>query len=303
MFALSTAWNADRTADGKRIAREIYDLGIKNIELNFSLTKKMVEEIFSFCKQNNMRVTSVHNYCPIPKGLTRKNALPDCFSLASLDEQERRKAVEFTKISVDTAQQIGAKAVVLHCGRVEMKDRTLKLIDILRKEKSKTELFRETAEAFVEERKKKSPAHLEQILKSLRELCEYAQKLDCVLGLENRFYYREIPGLTEFDIIFDKLKNKNIAYWHDVGHAYICEQLGFLEKGILLKKFGRRIYGIHLHDIKNLYDHQAPLKGEFDFKTLIPYVKSETIKVIEAHSSASAQDINKSMSYLGGLMP
>lgn len=303
MLALSTAWNANHSVDGTAIAREIFNLGIKNIELNFSLTRKMVEEIFNFCRQNNMCVTSLHNFCPIPEGLYRQEALPDCYSLASLDEQERQKAVEFTKISIRAAKRFNAKAVVLHCGRVEMEDKTKILIAILKKEPVKTKAFEEIANAFIQEREKKSPPHLEQILKSLEELCIYSQKHNCVLGLENRFYYREIPILTEFETIFNKLKSKNITYWHDVGHAYIFEKLGFLKKGALLKNFGSRLFGIHLHDIKNLDDHQAPLTGEFDFKTLIPYVKKETVKVIEAHSCASAQDIQQSMLYVEGLLP
>ncbi|MFH1692358.1 MAG: TIM barrel protein [Candidatus Omnitrophota bacterium] len=303
MLALSTAWNASHSADGKTIAREIANLGINNIELNFSLTKKMVEEIFNFCESNNLHVTSLHNFCPIPDGLNRQEALPDCFSLASLNEQERQKAVEYTKISVQTAKRLKAKAVVLHCGRVEMEDKTRYLIDVLRKERVKTKAFEEIAHAFIQERQKKAPPHLEQLLKSLKDLCAYSQDHDCILGLENRFYYREIPVLTEFEVIFNRLKSKNITYWHDVGHAFIFEKLGFLEKEALLKNFGSRLSGIHLHDIKNLNDHQAPLAGEFDFKTLVPYVTKNTIKVIEAHSCASVQDIQKSILYLGGLLP
>lgn len=303
MFALSTAWNASRHSGGVTIAQEIHKLGIKKIELNFSLTEKMVEEIFTFSRQNGIEITSLHNFCPIPPGLTRQEALPDCYSLASLDEEERKKAIQYTKVSVSTAKRLGAKAVVLHCGRVEMEDKTKNLIDLLRGHRVKNKKFQEILSAFVQERKEKSPAHLEQILKSLRELSPCAEKHDCALGLENRYYYREIPQLDEFETIFNNLKNKNIVYWHDVGHAYIFEQLGLLEKGILLKKFGSRLFGIHLHDVKNLEDHRAPLKGDFDFKTLIPYVKKETIKVIEAHANASEQDIGVSMAYLKGLFP
>ncbi len=303
MLALSTAWNANRSADGTIIAREIFDLGIKDIELNFSLTKKMVEDIFKFCAHKGMRITSLHNFCPIPEGLNIQEALPDYYSLASLNEQERQRAVAFTKISIDTAQNVGAKAVVLHCGRVEMEDKTKILIDILRKDPSKNELFKKNADEFIQERKRKSPPHVEQILKSLSELCQYAKKSNCILGLENRFYYREIPSLEEFEIIFKKLKDDNITYWHDVGHAYIFEQLGLIKENSLLEHFGSRLAGMHIHDIKNLNDHQAPLKGEFNFQTLTPYIKKDTNKVIEAHGCASVQDIHKSIRYLKGLWP
>lgn len=301
MFALSTAWNADRFQDGKKIAQEIASLGIKNIELNFSLTKTMVEEIFRFTQQNQIQITSLHNYCPIPQELTREEALPDCFSLSSLNEAERKKAVDYTKLTISTAKRLSAQAVILHSGRVEIEDQTRRLIELYNTGQAASKDYQEIFEAFVKERKAKSPDYLAQILKSLKDLCEFAEKCNIVLGIENRFYYREIPSFEEFEIILDKFKNKHVAYWHDVGHAYIHEKLRFMKEGVLLKKYGSRLYGAHLHNIKNLADHQAPFDGEFDFNTLRPYVNRRTLKVLEVHSHVSPDMVNKSIDYLTGV--
>lgn len=298
MFALSTAWNADKYQDGDRIAREIHSLGIKKLELNFSLTSKMVEEIFNFTRQNGVVITSLHNYCPIPEGMTREDALPDYFSLSSRDETERKKALEYTKITISTARQLKARAVVLHCGRVEIADHTRELIDLYNQGREKSEQYRQIFDSFINERKTMSRDYLGQALKSLEVLSDYARKMNIFLGIENRFYYREIPSYEEFDIILDRLGKKNVAYWHDVGHAYILEKLGFLKVGSLLKKFGHHLYGAHLHNIKNLVDHQAPFAGDFDFHKLKPYIHANTIKVIEAHSQAGPESITRSISYL-----
>ncbi|OIO36355.1 MAG: hypothetical protein AUJ74_02620 [Candidatus Omnitrophica bacterium CG1_02_44_16] len=298
MFALSTAWNADRYQNGNSIAREIYSLGLKKLELNFSLTSKMVEEIFNFTRQNGVAITSLHNYCPIPEVMPREKALPDCFSLSSMDEAERKKALEYTKITISTAKKLKAKTVVLHCGRVEIADHTRKLIGLYNQGREKSEEYKQIFNAFIKERKTKSQGYLGQILKSLEVLSSFALKLDIFLGIENRFYYREIPSYEEFDILFDRFKNKNVVYWHDVGHAYILEKLGFMKEMSLLKKFGAHLYGAHLHNIKNLVDHQAPISGDFDFHKLKPYIRSNTIKVIEAHSQAEPESITRSILYL-----
>jgi hypothetical protein len=71
-----------------------------------------------------------------------------------------------------------------------------------------------------------------------------------------------------------------------------------MREGALLQKYGSRLYGIHLHNIKNLADHQAPFNGEFDFNTLKPYVKNHTLKVLEVHSHVSPDMIGKSIDYL-----
>ena len=301
MFALSTAWNADRLEDGRKIAEEIYSLGFRSIELNFSLTAAMVEEIAQFASANNLSIQSLHNYCPIPEDMKRSDALPDCFSLSSLDESERKKAVEHTKNTISTAKRLKARAVVLHAGRVEIPDKTRTLIELYNCGQFKSQTFEEIKEAFVKERLSKKKDNFAQILKSLEVLSAYALQSGIVLGIENRFYFREIPSIDEFAILFKKFGSKNVAYWHDVGHSYIMEQLGLIKEGELLKNYGKNLLGIHLHNIKNLVDHQAPINGDFDFRILAPYMKPHVLKVIEAHSSASAQEIQDSVKFLEGV--
>src|SRR3989338_11544432 len=127
-LSLSTAWNAFRYNDGEGIVQEIRGLGFEEIELSFNLTKKIVADIARLVKKKQIRVHSLHNFCPIPDGIERREALPDCYSLASSDEEIRALAVKYTKVSIDTACQLNARAVVLHCGRVETGEHTRELI-------------------------------------------------------------------------------------------------------------------------------------------------------------------------------
>ena len=56
--------------------------------------------------------------------------------------------------------------------------------------------------------------------------------------------------------------------------------------------------GIHLHDIKGTQDHLAPGMGEFDFISLKPFLKRNTIKVIEVHQPATKDQLKMSITYL-----
>ena len=300
-LAISTSWNAFRFDDGRGLLFEISQLGFKSIELSFYLSSIMVDEIANLAPELKISVDSVHNYCPIPEGFSRKQALPDCYSLASLDNRERSLAVEYTKRSIDTAARLGARVVVLHCGRVEMSDYIRPLISLYNQGASDQTVFRELKEEMIRERNLKAPAFLAQVLNSLDELNIYAVTKNVLLGVETRFYHREIPDFSEIGVILQKFKNSQIHYWHDTGHAQVMENLGFVKHKDFLDLYGANLIGVHLHDILGCQDHLAPLAGKMDFTMLKPYLKKDTLKVIEAHHPATAEDLIKSHNFISEL--
>lgn len=295
MFILSTSWNAKRHGNGFDMAREIREAGFDTVELGFMMTERSVDDIFLLKKEGAISVSSLHNMCPLPPEISPDKASPDFYSIASINEEERRLAVKIAKRTIDRAAEFGARAVVLHAGRVQIKDRTRELAGLIDK---KTE-FRRVKEEIIRERAEKGPDHLRNSITSLEELVPYSVKKGIALSIENRYYYREIPLFDEMKKIFGHFRESELYYWHDVGHAEVFERLGFARHRDLLDSFANRLIGVHLHDIIGVMnDHKAPGAGTFDFKLIRPYIGKDTLKVIEAHGPVTAGELRKSAEFL-----
>ena len=299
---LSTSWNAFRCPKAKDLVDEIGALGFQEIELSFNLTSRIVEDIAEVAQQQKIEIVSLHNYCPIPEGLPPKEALPDCYSLASINEEERKKAVQYTQRTIDTASALAAKVVVLHMGRVEMPDATGDLIALYLEGSKNTKDFQELKSTFFAERARRVRPFFDNTLRSLEELGRYAQDKGVDLGIENRFYCREIPSFEELGVILNKFRGSRIKYWHDTGHARIMENLGVIRQKEYLDAYSPDICGIHIHNVVACRDHRSPQAGEIDFSDLPCYLNKDTLKIIEAHYPASADELKEGRKFLEVLL-
>lgn len=295
MLSLSTSWNASKHNNGRDLIEEIRAIGFDTVELSFALTRAIVEDLLALTEGGAIKVSSLHNMCPLPSEIEPQKASPDYYSLASCDEEERARAVAAAKTTIDYAARFNARAVVVHAGRVDVEDRTRQLAALV----SENRDFVRLREQMITERENKKGPHLESAIRSLEEIVSHGKTARISIGVENRYYYREIPIMTELEAIFRHFKPGELFYWHDVGHAEVFDRLGICRHKALLNNFGDRLLGIHLHDIIGpVNDHKTPGHGTFDFSLVKPHIKPETIKVLEVHQPATAEDIRDSVLYL-----
>ena len=299
MFSISTTWNYTKECDLRQMLTNIKACGLNHIEIGYNFTASRLNELISLLDEFNVGVTSVHNFCPLPEQNPAGRFFTNCYYLSSLDENERKKAVFYTKQTIDTAKKIKAKTVVIHAGVIESKSAHAKeLIVLFNSGNIESEKASEVRAAFRKERISKNGPYVEAVMKSLDEITNYAFSVDIKIGLENRYYVNEIPDINEALVFLEKFSHKGLLYWHDTGHSCAQEQLKVIEKDSLLNRLGKHLLGFHLHDISGLKDHLPPFTGEFDFARISPYFKDKKIlKIIEAHQPAKPEEIQTAISY------
>jgi len=294
MLGLSTAWLTEKPKlTGHHIIKEIVSLSFEAVELDYRITEAMFTEMAPLLVEEKLKVLSIHNFFPLPKGTPRSGAGANELLLSTPYHEERARAVEQTVRTIETAEKLGALAVVLHLGRVEMDPEYGRLSDLFQHNEQNSPEGQRFRKRKLKERREKRGRYLENVLRSLDRLSREADKRGVLLGIENRYYYQEIPDFEEIGQILARFSGGPVSYWHDVGHAHVQERLGFTEPGALLRSYGSMLAGIHIHDALGTDDHRAPGTGEIDFLALTGSLRSARIKILEVHKKSSRQDLLK----------
>lgn len=297
MYALSTCWNSDRHDDGRAMLREIRDLGFEYAELSHGIRISLVPGILDAVQAGEIKISTVHNFCPLPIGVTR--AAPNIFKFTSTDARERERALRQTVQTLDFAQRVGARLVVLHLGAVEMRDYTDKLLALVAAGQRETPKYQRLCRELEEKREARREKHTELAHAILRELEAQASQRGLLLGIENREALEEIPFETDFQLLFFDFRGETVRYWHDIGHAQIKDNLGFIQHALHLEAMAEHLAGFHIHDVEFPgRDHRAPGKGMIDFNILKPFVTPAHIKVLELSPSLSTEDVQAGWAHM-----
>ena len=297
MYSLSTCWNSKRHQDGRTMLREIRDLGFAYAELSHGIRLGLLPGILEAVDAGEIKISSLHNFCPLPMGVN--HAAPNLYEFSDERPRERELAVKYTLKTLEFAQRVKAPVVVLHLGRMEMKDYSGKLTNLLERDENKTPPYHKLrAEAAASREAKKGKA-VERVYESLRKILPEAEKRGLKLGIENRQAIEEIPIESDFEFFFREFDSPNVVYWHDTGHAQIKENFGFIRHPQHLASLAPRLAGFHIHDvIFPAGDHAAPGDGKIDFAALRPFVKSEHIKVFELGPSLPVAAVKRGVAHI-----
>lgn len=272
--------------------QEIVDLGFDNIELSHGIRVSLIGGIQQFVEKGGARISSLHNFCPLPLEVTGSS--PDCYEFTSHRPFDRQRAVKLTCQTIDFAHRLGAGLVVLHLGRVNMRPVTQRLIKLAKAGQMLSREFVQLKIAAVREREAKAPVYLQRVKDCLKRIVEHAGNKNINLGIEGRFGYEEVPTEREAPALLDELNAPHVGYWHDFGHIQVKSNLNFVDHYEWLRAIRGRLFGCHLHDTQwPSTDHRVPFAGGIDYDRLIPLLPENCLFVWELNPRMKAEEIQE----------
>ena len=297
MYSLSTCWSSHRNTDGRAMLREIRDLGFEYAELSHGTRISLLPGILEAVDAGEIKISSLHNFCPLPMGVN--HSAPNLFQFSAEDPRERENAHRHTLKTFEFAVRVKASLVVLHLGSIDMKDYTDKLLELIRDGKRESSKFEKLSEEVFEKREQKKEHYVARAYDLLRRLIEPSAARGIKLGVENREALEEIPLDADFSFLFREFPDETVGYWHDTGHAQIKENLGFINHAMQLESYADRLLGLHVHDVEFPgRDHRRPGSGTIDFAALKPLIKPEHIKVFEFSPSLSTEEAQLGIAHI-----
>ncbi len=273
---------------------EIRELGFGYAELGHGIPISLYDGIQKAVRHGDIKISSVHNFFPLPLGVL--GPAPDYYLPTSRRETERQQAVKHTLRSIDCAAELGASVVVMHCGMVGMRNYTRRLVDLCGQGKKHGWRYSLLHRRVLRVRHRRRQPFLDQLWRTMEQLVPHARNAGVTLGLETRFGIEEIPNEEETDMLLDRIGTDCLAYWHDVAHALVQEELDMLSTESVLDRFRGRTAGMHLQDFAPPEkDHLPPGKGTFDFRRLQPYLSGDMILAWEIHPRWQATEITEAV--------
>jgi sugar phosphate isomerase/epimerase len=277
--------------------REIRSFGFEFAELSHGIRISLLPGIIEAVEAGDIKISSLHNFCPLPLGIN--HAAPNVYQFSSLDRRERELAWRHSVKTIETAARLKAPAVVLHLGSIAMKEYTDRLLEMLEKGLKESAKYAALREEVAQKWGDKKQEFVELASEMVERLSGLAGQHGLKLGIENRQALEEIPLDGDLEMLLLEFNRPTVGYWHDCGHAQIKENLGFINHRMHLEAMAPRLLGFHVHDVVFPgRDHAAPGSGMIDFAALKPMVKPEHIKVFELSPRLSAEEAAAGVAFI-----
>lgn len=305
-FSVSSCWNSHRHDDGYPMLVELAELGFEYVELSHGTRLSLVPGILKALDEGIIKVSSVHNFCPLPVGVM--GAAPNLFEPSSPSRRERILWLNNTLRTLEFAQRVDCQRVVLHSGRTLFFWRNPEpVFDAAYEadEGKNSDAFKRIREKGLKRLRSKQGPFMKRLRENYALLAEQAKDKGVLFGVENREGFTELPTDEEMPNLIESLKEHGVfGYWHDSGHAQLKERMGLLEHKTFLETLRPNLVGFHLHDVSTEdRDHQVPGTGVIDWTMLAEFVRPGDVVVMEMSPRLTSEEMRQGREFLLKAIP
>lgn len=291
-LSLSTRWNASRHTSGEAMIEEILEMGFDQVELGYDLTLDLVPGVTRMVREKAVSVSSVHNFCPFP--VCAQYPHPELFVFTSKDRRTVESAIRHTTRTIEFAAEVGAGFVVVHAGYVDMRNMTGKLISLCEKGRQYDPRYEKIKLGLMMKRDKKARGHVDVLMGALEKMLPVLRGHGARLAIECLPAWESVPCETEMEEIFRHFNSPEICYWHDMGHAQVRQNLGFISHRRWLERLHPSLGGMHIHDVAPpARDHLMPPDGNIDFPAFEVFAGPNVALVLEPAPAISKDDVKR----------
>ena len=289
--------------------QEIAGLGFEYAELSHGIRITLVPGILKGVEEGVIKISSTHNFCPLPTGVVQ--AAPNLFEPSATEHREHDQWLRHTKRSIDFAAQMKARVLVCHLGSVvffwfnparDVRNYLRDHPDAGRTPDDKA--YHALLQKSLGKLRRRMTPFWAQVKSSIDEILDYATQKQITLGFENREKFEELPLDADYPEFLAGLPAAApVGYWHDTGHADIKEGMGLLRHREHLEKLSPRTIGFHLHDVNAQgQDHQAIGAGHIDFKMVSSFWRPEHLLTIELGPRITEDEVRASKQRIEALL-
>lgn len=308
-FALSTSYFAGRHWSPEAMAEKTRELGFTQVELGYFTRENEIAPWQTLAQQYALEINSIHAFCPMPLGMPQLG--PEVFSLADPNDEQRAAAIRAILRSLDAAHAVGARAIVCHGGRVEMrqpgaffgsKPYRSQLSQAFRARGGEPDF--QLVERERSYRSASAPLWMDAISFSLDHVLPYFEDAKIVLAFENLPGFEAFPDPAEMAFLKQRFPSPALGAWYDIGHGERKARVGDWPVDDTLAFTLAMTVGVHIHDVVGLEDdHNTPGDGGVNYHHLLPLLQKEhLIRVFEPHPNLSEEALVRGLTFMHGLM-
>jgi len=296
-LALSTMWWGEDDRPAEELVQQTLAAGFSAVELDYRRPPHTLARLRAVMAESGLQAHSMHAPFPCPPGEAPLRQA----DLAAEDAEARHHAESLVARTLEEASAWGISVVVLHAGDIRsLSSLEGKLKSLFGRGLAGEDDLAPLREELKKRRAQEAPRRLEWVRRALARLVPRTQELGVRIALETRADYRDLPSWGEMGALLDEFWPA-VGYWHDIGHAFRQDMLGFSRQEEWLRRYAGRTLGIHLHDALGLADHLPPGQGSVPYAQLAPLLPPQARRVLEVQTTHSAEEVRAGRAYLQNL--